>query len=121
LRRRSGRLRVRPAANIGRPKLAAWACSGFCLSAAAEFLIVGGFGVGWLEPVLPQGFLDARGAGGADALVDRECLLQVGGALAGVAFLKVALADSFQGECFFQGHADVAGDGERLCVMRTNM
>ena len=57
-----------------------------------------------------EGFLDAPRAGGADALVDRECLPQVRGGLAGVA----AVADAFQGACFFVGDAQVAGDGERL-------
>jgi len=47
--------------------------------------------------VLLQGFLDALSGGGADALVDRECLLQVCGGLAGVALLRVAVAESFQG------------------------
>ena len=61
-----------------------------------------------------EGFLDAPRAGGADALVDRECLPQVRGGLAGVAVPDVAVADAFQGACFFVGDAQVAGDGERL-------
>jgi hypothetical protein len=64
-----------------------------------------------------EGLLDSLGGGGADALVDRECLLQVRGGLAGVAVLQVALAESFQGACFLWGRAEVAGDGERLGVM----
>ena len=40
--------------------------------------------------------LDALGAGGSYALVDGECLLQVGSAFMVVAVLEVALADSFQ-------------------------
>ena len=69
------------------------------------------------EPVPAQGFLDALGAGASDALVDRECLPQVGGGFAGVAVLEVAVADSFQGACFLQGCADLAGDGQRLGVV----
>ena len=53
--------------------------------------------------MLPEGFLNAPGAWGSDALVDRERLPQVGGAFAGVAVLEVAVADSFQGACFLQG------------------
>jgi hypothetical protein len=60
--------------------------------------------------------LDAPGSWGADALVDRECLPKVCGALPGVAVLQVALAKSFQGACFLWGRADVAGDGQRLSV-----
>ena len=51
---------------------------------------------------------------GRRALVDRECLPQVRGGLAGVAVLQVGLAESFQGACFLQGRAEVAGDGQRL-------
>jgi hypothetical protein len=58
---------------------------------------------------LAQGVLDALIAGVSDALVDRECLPQVLGGLAGVAVVKVAVADSFQGACFFQGAAEVSG------------
>jgi hypothetical protein len=53
----------------------------------------------------------ALGARGADVLVDRQCLRQVRGGLAGVAVLEVGLAESFQGACFFWGRAEVAGDG----------
>ena len=58
-----------------------------------------------------SGFLDAPGRRGADVMVDRECLLQVRGGLAGVDVLQVAVAESFQGACFLWGRADVAGDG----------
>ena len=61
--------------------------------------------------------LDAPGGGGADALVDRQCLLQVCGGTAGVAFLEVALAESFQRPRLLRGRAEVAGDGQRLGVM----
>jgi len=48
------------------------------------------FGRGWLglgggRPVVLEGFLDPPCSGGADALVDRECLLQVRCAVTGVA------------------------------------
>src|SRR5215471_2320901 len=43
---------------------------------------------------------DARGA---DALVDRECQLQVRGALADVAVVQMGLAESFEGACFPPG------------------
>jgi hypothetical protein len=59
-----------------------------------------------------EGFLDALGGGGANALVDRECLPQVPRGLAGVAVAEVAVADSFQGAGFFRGRAEVAGDGQ---------
>ena len=43
------------------------------------------------EPVLLEGFLDAPGGGmGSDALIDGECLLQVGGGLAAVPVVEVA-------------------------------
>ena len=64
-----------------------------------------------------EGLLDAAGGGGADALVDRQCLLQAGGALAGMAVVEVAVADSFQGACFVREGAEVAGDGQRLGVV----
>ena len=50
---------------------------------------------------MSEGFLGALGLGSADALVERECLLQVCGGLAGVAISKVAVADSYKGTCFF--------------------
>ncbi len=46
-------------------------------------------------------FLDAPGSGGADALVYLKCPQQVPGGLAEVAVREVALADPFQGACFF--------------------
>ena len=61
--------------------------------------------------------LDALGAGGSDALVNGERLLQVGGAFTGVAVLEVAVPDSFQRACFLQGGADLTGDGQRLAVV----
>jgi hypothetical protein len=61
-------------------------------------------------PELDEGFLDAAGAGGCEALVDGKGLLQAGGGFAGVAVAEVAVADSFQGACFFLGGADLAGD-----------
>ena len=64
-----------------------------------------------------EGLLDAPCGGGADALVDPECLLHVGGGLAGVAVLQVAVAESFQGACFFGCRAEVAGDGQGMGVV----
>ena len=58
-----------------------------------------------------QGFLDSLRGWGADALVDRQCLLQVRGGLTGVAFAEVGLAESFQGARFLWGRVEVAGDG----------
>jgi hypothetical protein len=40
-----------------------------------------GGGLGWLETVLAQGFLDAHCVGDSEELVDRECLPQVSGGL----------------------------------------
>ena len=53
-----------------------------------------------------EGFLDAAGGGGADTLVDRECLPQVLRGLTGVAVLQVAVAESFQGAGFLWGRAN---------------
>ena len=59
-------------------------------------------------PELGEGFLDAPGGGGADALVDGQGLLQAGGGLAGVAVAEVAVPDAFQGPCFLGGGAEEA-------------
>ena len=64
-----------------------------------------------------EGFLDALGGGGADALVDGQCLLQVLRGVAGVAVVEVAVADAFQGAGFLPGRAEVTGDGQRLGVL----
>jgi hypothetical protein len=63
-------------------------------------------------PVASQYFLDAPGAGSADELVDREGLPQVRGTFLRHAFLKVGAAESFEGGCFLQGQADIAGYGK---------
>jgi hypothetical protein len=57
-----------------------------------------------------QGFLDASAGGGADALVDRECLQQVRDGVAGVALPEVGVADSFQSACLLIERANVTGD-----------
>jgi hypothetical protein len=67
--------------------------------------------------VVEEGFLDAPCCGRPDALVDGECLPQWRGAFAGVAVPEVALAGSFQCARFLEGHAEVAGDGQRLGVV----
>ena len=41
----------------------------------------------------------------------------MGDTFAGVAFLEVAVADSFQGACFLGGRFDVASDGQCLSVL----
>ena len=76
---------------------------------------------GEFQLVVLEGLPHSPGGGRADALVDRECLLQVRGGLAGVAVLEVAVADSFQGACFLRGRADVAGDGQRPGVLVTGL
>ena len=58
-----------------------------------------GFSWSGCEPVLAKGFLDAPGAGGPDALVDRQRGPQVRGGLAGVAVLEVSAAGAFQAAC----------------------
>jgi hypothetical protein len=58
---------------------------------------------------LEEGFLDAAGGGGCDALVDGQGLLQAGGGFAGVAVAKMAAPGAFQGACFLEGGAEVAG------------
>src|SRR5580658_2829675 len=67
--------------------------------------------------MLAQGVLDALGGWGADALVDGECMPQVGGSLARVAVMEVAVADSVQGSCFLQGRADLTGESKRLVMV----
>ena len=57
--------------------------------------------------MLAQGVLDALGGWSADAMIDGECLPHVGGSLAGVAVMEVAVADSVQGACFLQRRADL--------------
>ena len=57
-----------------------------------------------------EGLLDALGGWSADAMIDGECLPHVGGALAGVAVMEVAVADSFQGACFLQRRADLTSE-----------
>jgi len=69
---------------------------------------------GGCQPEVLEGLLDVPRGGGADALVDRQCLPQVRRGLAGIAVLQVGLAESFQGACFLRGRANVAGDGQRL-------
>ena len=68
-----------------------------------------------------EDLLDALGARGSDASIDGERLLQVGGAFMIVAVLEVAAADSFQGTCFFERRADVAGDGQCLVVVAAGL
>jgi len=46
-----------------------------------------------------EGFLDALGGRGSDALVDRECLPQACDGFLGIAVVEVAVANSFQGAC----------------------
>jgi len=67
--------------------------------------------------VLAQGFLDPPGVRGANALADRQGLLPVRDSGAGVAVPEPAVAEAFQGACFLQRRADVAGDGQRLGVV----
>ena len=47
-------------------------------------------------PELEEGFLDAAGGGGCDALVDGKCLFQAGSGFAGVAVAKMAAADAVE-------------------------
>lgn len=86
-----------------------------------EVFLTPGLRSGRCGVMAEEGLLDALSAGGPDALVDGECLLQVGGSLAGMAVLEVAAAQFFQGSCFLQGRADLAGDGERLVVVVTGL
>ena len=67
--------------------------------------------------MLVQGFGDPPGVRGADALVDGQCLLPVRGGGAGVAVLEQAVAEAFQGACFLQRRAHLAGDGQRPGVV----
>jgi hypothetical protein len=68
-------------------------CAGLTALAAGEL---------W-DAVAAKGFLNAPGGWGADALVGRECLLQVRCAVTGVAVQEGSAADAFQGRCFLQG------------------
>src|ERR1700689_4032619 len=67
------------------------------------------------QAVLVQIVLDKLGAGGSDALADRQRVPQVHGGFGGAAGQE-AHADSGQGACFLRVRADLAGDGERLAV-----
>jgi hypothetical protein len=67
------------------------------------------------------GFAGCTGLRGADALVDRECLQQMRGSLAGVALLEEAVADSFQRPCFLRGRGDAAGDAQRPGMLVTGL
>lgn len=67
--------------------------------------------------MVAENFLDALGVGGTDAPVDRERLPQVCSGLATAAVLEVASSDPFEGMCFFERHADFAGDCECLSVV----
>jgi hypothetical protein len=60
--------------------------------------------------------VNALSPGRSRALVDAEGLPQGGGGLAGIAVLEVGPAESFQGSCLLEEHADVPRDGERLGV-----
>ena len=64
-----------------------------------------------------ESFLDALGAGGTDAPVDRKRLPQVRSRLETTAVLEMASSDPFEGTCFLERHADFAGDGECLSVV----
>ena len=87
----------------------------------ASPLPVDGLRRGEREPVPAQGFLDALGLWGPDALVDRQGLLEVSCGLAGVGVVEVAVADSFQGARLLPGRADLAGNGQRLAVVVTGL
>src|SRR5271155_6050364 len=63
-------------------------------------------GGGVCQPVVLEGFPDAPCGGGADALVDGKCLLQVRGGLAGAAIVSAGLAESFQGAGFPPGRPE---------------
>jgi hypothetical protein len=79
--------------------------------------LVGQVEVGWLGPMLAQGFLDALRVRGSDALAGSERLPQAGGAFAKVAVVEVAVAYAFQGAGLLEGCADLGCDGERLAVV----
>ena len=52
--------------------------------------------------------LDAPRGRGADALVDRQCPLQVHGRWARVGVVQVGLAEPSQSACFLRGRAELA-------------
>ena len=58
---------------------------------------------GGCQPVVLEGFLDPSRGGGADALVDRVCLVQQPQAFVAAAVLEVGLAESFQGRGLLPG------------------
>jgi hypothetical protein len=63
------------------------------------------------ESVLLEDLLDPPRAGDADALIDRKCLPEVLGGLVGVARLKVAVAESFQGAPFLKDQPEITCNG----------
>src|SRR5262249_11089963 len=98
---------------VCKPLLACASSAAWCGRYNARIGLSGAFRQAWVA----EGFLDAVGTRGADALVDRERLPQVCGSLAGVALPEVNVADSLQGTCLFWGRFDVAGDGQRPGVL----
>jgi hypothetical protein len=78
-------------------------------------------GSGCRRALIDKGLPDALGARDSDALVDRQCLAQVGGTLAGLTVLKVAVAESFQRACFLQGRTDITRDGQCPAVVVTGL
>ena len=85
-----------PADDPGRPGTASFlGCDGVCAqwpSPRGRWLELGG---GRCRRVPLEGFLDALGVGGTDALVDRQCPPQALCGRAGVAVVEVAVADPF--------------------------
>src|SRR5215469_14369928 len=73
------------------------------------------------EPVLIEDLPNALRGVSPDALVDAECLTQVQGCFAAVAVVEVGPAESFQGVCLLEGHADIPRDGERPDVVLTGL
>ena len=85
-----------PADDPSRPGTASFlGCDGVCAqwpSPRGRWLELGG---GRCRRVPLEGFLDALGVGGTDALVDRQCPPQALCGRAGVAVVEVAVADPF--------------------------
>jgi len=66
--------------------------------------------------VLAQGLVNAPGAGGSEAVVDRQCLPQRRGSLAGAAVMEVAGADSWA-QASSSGARRGRGHGQGLGVV----
>ena len=68
-----------------------------------------------------QGGFHALGVGGAEALIEGECLVQAGEALAGLSLVQVAVSEAFLGAGFVQGCVQGSGDVQGVLMVGTGL